>query len=93
MSSCRSLVRRFGVLSFCRFVVSSFRRSLCRRRTVLPKGGVVLSFLRSSLRCFVVSSFRRSSCRRLRARWNVKHVFVMENVFVVVSRMPEQNVN
>ena len=26
---------------------------------VLPKGGVVLSFPRSSLRCFVVSSFRR----------------------------------
>ena len=55
------------VLSFPRsslrcFVVSLFRRSLCRRRTVLPKGGVVLSFPRSSLRCFVVSSFRRSCC-------------------------------
>ena len=27
------------------------------------------------------------------ARWHVKHVFVMENVFVVGLRMPEQNVN
>ena len=32
-------------------------------RKDLPKGGVVLSFPRSSLRCFVVSSFRRSCCR------------------------------
>ena len=32
-------------------------------RKDLPKGGVVLSFPRSSIRCFVVSSFRRSCCR------------------------------
>ena len=32
-------------------------------RKDLPKGGVVLLFPRSSLRCFVVSSFRRSLCR------------------------------
>ena len=76
MSSCRSLVRRFGVLSFCRFVVSSFRRSLCRRRTVLPKGGVVLSFPRSSLRCFVVSSFVVSSFDR----WLTPEVFAESTV-------------
>ena len=29
-------------------------------RKVLPKGGVVFSFSRSSFRCFVVSSFRRA---------------------------------
>ena len=32
-------------------------------RKDLPRGGVVLLFPRSSLRCFVVSSFRRSLCR------------------------------
>ena len=32
-------------------------------RKDLPKGGVVLLFPRSLLRCFVVSSFRRSLCR------------------------------
>ena len=34
----------------------------------LPKGGVVLLFPRSTLRCLVISSFRRSLCRGVKVR-------------------------